>query len=106
MREYILKIIIAVVALYILFQITIGSIINNYETKIKSFSNHEQREIIKQKLFKEMKKGSEKDQLLTNEESLIISNFLNKIIGELDLKIELNNLIYFFGANKINLFIS
>ena len=45
------------------------------------------REIIKQKLFKEMKKGSEKDQLLTNEESLIISNFLNKIIGELDLKI-------------------
>ena len=34
-----------------------------------------------------MKKGSEKDQLLTNEESLIISNFLNKIIGELDLKI-------------------
>ena len=46
MREYILKIIIAVVALYILFQITIGSIINNYETKIKSFSNHAQRELL------------------------------------------------------------
>ena len=87
MREYILKIIIAVVALYILFEITIGSVINNYETKIKSFNSHAQREIIKQKLFKEMKKGSEKDQLLTSEESLIISNFLNKIIGELNLKI-------------------
>ena len=87
MREYILKIIIAVIALYILFEITIGSVINNYETKIKSFSNHAQREIIKQKLFNEMKKGSEKDQLLTSEESLIISNFLNKIIGELNLNI-------------------
>jgi|TARA_B100001093_G_C26571038_1_gene902960 hypothetical protein len=87
MREYILKIIIAVVALYILFKITIGLVINNYETKIKSFSNHSQREIIKQKLFEEMRKGSEKDRLLTSEESLIISNFLNKIIGELNIKI-------------------
>jgi len=78
MREYILKIIIAVVALYILFQITIGSIINNYETKIKSFSNHAQREIIKQKLFKEMKKGSEKDQLLTNEELLMYQGLQSK----------------------------
>tara|TARA_B100001059_G_scaffold236530_1_gene287561 strand:+ start:2149 stop:2418 length:270 start_codon:yes stop_codon:yes gene_type:complete len=87
MREYILKIIIAVVALYFLFKITIGGIISGYETKIKSFKDYSQREIIKEKIFEEIKKGTEKDRILTSEESLIISNFLNKIIGELNLKI-------------------
>ena len=86
MREYLIKIIIAFIALYVLFKITIGPVIDNYESKIKSLNNHSQRIIVKEKIFEEMKKGSEKDNLFSNEEKIIISNFLNKIINELNLK--------------------
>ena len=34
-----------------------------------------------------MKKGNEKENFFNEEEKVIISNFLNKIINELDLKV-------------------
>ena len=87
MREYTIKIIIALVAAYILFKITIGSIINTYVTKIKSLKDYSQRTEIKEKILTEMKKGTEKEYFFNENERIIISNFLNKIINELDLKI-------------------
>ena len=87
MREYTIKIIIALVAAYILFKITIGSVINTYVTKIKSLKNYSQRTEIKEKILTEMKKGTEKEYFFNENERIIISNFLNKIINELDLKV-------------------
>ena len=87
MREYTIKIIIALVAAYILFKITIGSVINTYVTKIKSLKDYSQRTEIKEKILSEMKKGTEKEYFFNENERIIISNFLNKIINELDLKI-------------------
>ena len=87
MREYTIKIIIALIALYILFKITIGAVINTYITKIKSYTDYSQRAEIKDKVLAEMKKGSEKEFFFTENERIIISNFLNKIINELNLKI-------------------
>ena len=87
MREYTIKIIIALVAAYILFKITIGSVINTYVTKIKSLKDYSQRTEIKEKILTEMKKGTEKEYFFNENERIIISNFLNKIINELDLKV-------------------
>ena len=87
MREYTIKIIIALVAAYILFKITIGYVINNYVTKIKSLKDYSQRTEIKEKILTEMKKGTEKEYFFNENERVIISNFLNKIINELDLKV-------------------
>ena len=87
MREYTIKIIIALVAAYILFKITIGSVINTYVTKIKSLKDYSQRTEIKEKILTEMKKGTEKEYFFNENERVIISNFLNKIINELDLKV-------------------
>ena len=87
MREYTIKIIIALVAAYILFKITIGYVINNYVTKIKSLKDYSQRTEIKEKILTEMKKGTEKEYFFDENERVIISNFLNKIINELDLKV-------------------
>ncbi len=88
MREYTIKIVIALIALYVLFKITIGALISSYVLKVKSFTDHSQRIIVKEKILEEMKKGTEKDNFFSNEESLIISNFLNKIINELNIKIK------------------
>lgn len=88
MREYTIKIIIALIALYVLFKITIGALITSYVLKVKSFTDYSQRIIVKEKILEEMKKGNEKDNFFSNEENLIISNFLNKIINELNIKIK------------------
>ena len=88
MREYTIKIVIALIALYVLFKITIGALISSYVLKVKPFTDHSQRIIVKEKILEEMKKGTEKDNFFSNEESLIISNFLNKIINELNIKIK------------------
>tara|TARA_B100001057_G_C22517245_1_gene820408 strand:- start:377 stop:646 length:270 start_codon:yes stop_codon:yes gene_type:complete len=87
MREYTLKITIALIALYVLFKFTVGSVINTYVTKVKLLTDYSQRTEIKEKILQEMKKGNEKENFFNEEEKVIISNFLNKIIDELDLKV-------------------
>jgi|TARA_B110000003_G_C16399988_1_gene437910 hypothetical protein len=88
MREYTIKIVIALVALYVLFKITIGSLADSYVSKIKSFTDHSQRIIFKEKILEEMKKGTEKPNFFSSDEKIIISNFLNKIIDELNIKVK------------------
>ena len=88
MREYTIKIIIALIALYVLFKITIGALADTYASKIKSFTDHSQRIVAKEKILQEMKKGTEKKNFFSNDEKRIISNFLNKIIDELNIKVK------------------
>ena len=82
MRTFILKTIVITLAIYILFQFTLGQVINNISSKFKLVSNHQRIEI-KTKIFEEMKKGTEKENLFSDEERVILSNFINKILNEL-----------------------
>ena len=86
MRIYIYKIIIAVVSLYILFEFTIGSRIDFYSNQIKSINDQQKRIEFKEKILKEMEKGSKKENYFSEKERMIISNFLNKIFKELKIK--------------------
>lgn len=83
MRQFILKTAIIFVAVYILFQITLGYRINEFSSKIKSMANQQQRIEIKEKILKEMKKGTEKENFFSDEERVILSRFINKILQEL-----------------------
>ena len=83
MRTFILKTIVITLAIYILFQFTLGQVINDISSKFKLVSNHHQRIEIKSKILEEMKKGAEKENLFSNEERVILSNFINKILNEL-----------------------
>ena len=86
MRQYILKMLIAAVSIYIVFQVTIGHRIDYYTSKIDSFTSQHKRIEFKEKIFKEMKKGTEKENLFSEEEKVILSNFIKKIILELNIK--------------------
>ena len=83
MRQFILKTAIIFVAVYILFQITLGYRINEFSSKIKLMANQQQRIEIKEKILKEMKKGTEKENFFSDEERVILSRFINKILKEL-----------------------
>jgi len=85
MREYILKVSIAVIAIYILFQITIGYRVDFYSSKIQSLTNQSNRIEMKEKILNEMEKGVKKENFFSVEERIIISKFINKIIKELSI---------------------
>ena len=53
---------------------------------IKSLTNQHSRIEIKQKILSEIKKGSEKERIFSDEERDTLSKFLKKIVTELDLK--------------------
>ena len=85
MKVFLVKSIIVVVFVFILFQVTVGSQINKLKNSIAIMSNKEQREIYKDKLKDEMRKGIEKDNYFSEDERIIISRFLKKILTELEL---------------------
>ena len=85
MRQYIYKTIIAVVALIIVFEFTIGRKFNQINEKIDSFFTKEGRKEIVLSLKNEMKKANEKENYLDEEERIILRNFIIKIKKELNL---------------------
>ena len=85
MKVFLVKSIIVVVFVFILFQVTVASQINKLKNSIAIMSNKEQREIYKDKLKDEMRKGIEKDNYFSEDERILISRFLKKILTELEL---------------------
>ena len=86
MRTFILKTFIITFAVFILYKLIIGREIETFSKNVKSLTNQHSRIEIKQKILSEIKKGSEKDRIFSDEERDTLSKFLKKIITELDLK--------------------
>ena len=84
MKLFIYKTLILVVALYLLFQLTIGQILKSYESKIENYLNNKQgRQEILNKIKDEIKSANQKENIFTLEEKEILSKFINKIQKEL-----------------------
>ena len=86
MRQYIYKIIIAVIAIIIAFEFTIGKEISQINEKIDLFGSTEGRKNIIKSIKREIKKANEKENYLDEEERTLIRNFYLKIKNEIDLK--------------------
>jgi len=84
MKIFIYKTLVVVFSIYILFQFTIGMKLNNYEKSIKSqIYDKEKREIIYEKIKDEIRSANKKENLFTDEEKKLFSNFFSKIMKEL-----------------------
>jgi ATP-dependent Lon protease len=84
MKAFIPKLVISLLALYILFELTIGSRIDYF---MKIFSDSQTRLEVKEKIKSEIKKGLEKENYFTEEERVLFTNFIKKIRKELDLDV-------------------
>ncbi len=82
MKSFIQKLFISLLLLYVFFELTIGSRID-YFTNI--FTNSNSRIELKEKMKNEIRKGIEKENYFTEEERILIRDFINKIKKELDL---------------------
>ena len=77
MRGFIYKAIIITFIFIIGFEFTIGK-------RIDKFSNKQEREVLINKLRKEMKKGVDKEYMLKEEDRVLIYNFFNKLMKEIN----------------------
>ncbi len=85
MKLYIYKLLIAIFFLFIFFELTIGKRVDYLTDKFTSFTDSQERNQLKEKILAEMEKGSKKDNYFSENERIIISNFINKLLKELNI---------------------
>ena len=92
MKIFLYKLLISLVAFYILFELTVGYRLDYIENLVNTFSDDNQRIIMKEKLKDELRKAIKKENYFTEDEKYLISNFIKKIQNELS--IDKNNYIW------------
>ncbi len=84
MRDYIYKTIIAVIALIIIFEFTIGKSINQINQKAEILFTKEGRKNMIDSIKIEMEKAIKKENYLNEDERKLINQFILKIKNELN----------------------
>lgn len=85
MRNYIYKVLVLSIALIVIFEFTIGKHINNFNQQLDTITTKDGRKKMVNSIKKEIKKANEKENYLSEEERVLMKNFINKIKKELDL---------------------
>ena len=85
MKIFIYKTAVITFIFVIVFEILIGSRINNLKKQIYEISSQQNREQIIIKIKEEIKKANQKEKYLSEEDRILLSTFLKKIIRELEL---------------------
>ncbi len=84
MKIFFYKTILIAFVFFITFKLTVGSLINQTESKIKDLTSKESVEIIKMKIRNEMQNAIDKDDYLNDDDAVLINKFLRKIRSELE----------------------
>ena len=84
MRNYIYKVVIATIALIIVFEFTIGRKFNQFDEIAHNFLTKEGRKDMISSIKVEMEKATNKENYLTEDERILINKFISKIKKELD----------------------
>ena len=85
MKNYIYKIVIASIAVILVFKFTIGKEMNEMNEKIDFFFTSDGRKEIVNSLKKEITKANNKENYFDEEEKILLKNFIKKIQKELEL---------------------
>ena len=83
MKLFIYKALVAFFLVFLLFQLTIGTLIRNYEKKLDGYLSKENLSHIKIKMRKEMKNAIKKENYLEPEDAELINKFLKKLQKEI-----------------------
>ena len=84
MRDYIYKTIIAIIALIIVFEFTIGKSINQINQKVEILFTKEGRKNMVDSIKIEMEKAIKKENYLNEDERKLINQFILKVKNELN----------------------
>tara|TARA_B100000886_G_scaffold313499_1_gene250168 strand:+ start:205 stop:465 length:261 start_codon:yes stop_codon:yes gene_type:complete len=84
MKIFVIKTLIIFISIFVLFQLTIGSVVNSLKKDLSDQLSREKIILIKDKIRDEMKKGIEKEQMLNPDDAVLIGKFLKKLVKEVN----------------------
>ena len=84
MKQFIYKVLILIIAVVLIYEFTIGKVINDYTDKINFISTKEGRKEAVISLRNEIKKAVKKERYLSKEDAKLLNQFINKIQNELN----------------------
>ena len=84
MKIFIYKLLITLVAIFILFQLTVGLLIKEAKKNIQELSSKETAILFKEKIREEIKNGLSKENILSKEDAVLLNQFYEKIKQELN----------------------
>lgn len=86
MKLFIYKSLFVFFLTFVLFKLTIGSLVRNYEKKVDDYFSKENLSFLKEKARKEMQNAIEKENYLKVEDAELINKFLKKLQTEIFIK--------------------
>ena len=84
MKIFLIKSIVIFFGIFILFQLTIGTVIKNFQKEVENQFSEQKIILMKDKAREEMKKGIEKDTILNPDDAQLLGKFLNKLLKEIN----------------------
>ena len=84
MKLFVYKTLFVMVCVYLLYQFTLGLKISHYEKILNNLNNDQGRDLVRDKIRNEIKKATEKDQILKIEDKELLKKFIFKIQNELN----------------------
>jgi len=84
MKQFIYKMIIAVIAIIMIYEFTIGKQISQFQGKVETITSKEGRKETINKLREEIKRAVKKERYLSKEDAKLIGEFISKIKKEID----------------------
>ena len=84
MKQFIYKMVVAALAIILVFEFTIGKKISQFGGKVDAVSTKEGRKETVNKLREEIKKAVKKERYLSKEDAKLINQFILKIQKELN----------------------
>jgi hypothetical protein len=82
-KSFIYKIIISVIAVILIYELTLGKQISKYSNQLNILTSKEGRKESVNKIREEINKGIKKERYLSKEDAKLINKFINKIQREL-----------------------
>ena len=83
MKIFVYKALFIFVCIFLLFQLTVGVKIKQFERELDNFKSKENIENIKNKIRKELRNAVEKENYLSDDDAKLINEFINKLKQEL-----------------------
>ena len=83
MKQFVYKMIVAIIAIVLVYEFTIGKLIKKYSDKFNYISTKDGRKELVISLREEIKKGVKKERYLSKEDAQLLNQFIKKIQKEL-----------------------
>lgn len=83
MKQFIYKMIVAIIAIVLVYEFTIGKLIKKYTDKLNYISTKDGRKELVISLREEIQKGVKKERYFSKEDAQLLNQFIKKIQKEL-----------------------